>query len=219
MHFEDDCHYLKKENEHTCGAAESSRTHVVKCHNAIKEKASITSDKPCQIIQDVLSQLDSSVVPYVGSKETLSKMIRRVRKEGNQEPNDLQDMFIPEEYSKTLAGETFLVKESSIGNDNILLFTTHSNVKKLKDANFWIMDGTFKTVPTVFKQLYTIHAPVGPQERSRILPLVYVLMTRKNIESYVQVFRDLLDYAAESDIVLSPEMIITDFEIGVISSM
>ncbi|XP_068235676.1 uncharacterized protein [Palaemon carinicauda] len=44
-------------------------------------------------------------------------------------------------------------------------------------------------------------------------------MTRNNIESYVQVFRDLLDYAAESDIVLSPDMIITDFEIGVINAI
>ena len=191
----------------------------MKCQNAIKEKASITSDKPCQIIQDVVSQLDPSVVPYVGSKETISKMIRRVRKEGPQEPSDLQDMFIPDEYRKTFSGETFLVSESNIGDDKILLFTTHSNVKKLKDAHFWIMDGTFKTVPTLFKQLYTIHAPVGPQERSRILPLVYVLMTRKNTECYVQVFRDLLDYAAESDINLSPEIIITDFEIGVISAI
>lgn len=135
-HFEDDCHYLKNDSEHTCGAAEPSRINIVKCHNAVKEKANITSDKPCQIIQDVLSHVNSSVVPYVGSKESLKKVISRVRKEGPREPNDFDDLFIPDEYRKTLSGGTFLVKESSIGNEKVLLFTTHSNVKNSRTRLF-----------------------------------------------------------------------------------
>ncbi|CAG8838419.1 587_t:CDS:2, partial [Cetraspora pellucida] len=51
-------------------------------------------------------------------------------------------------------------------------------------ASFWIMDGTFKTVLYIFCQLYTIHAPVGSESNSRILPLVYALMTHKSEEMY-----------------------------------
>jgi hypothetical protein len=52
------------------------------------------------------------------------------------------------------------------------------------------MDGTFKTVPTVFHQLYTIHALVGGA-KNFIFPMVYVLMTSRSEESYVRLFEEL----------------------------
>ncbi len=74
------------------------------------------------------------------------------------------------------------------------------------------MDSTFKTVPTIFYQLYTIHTPIGVKDNSKILPLVYALMTNKSEELYKQLFQDLIDFAKENDIELNPLTIITDFE-------
>lgn len=54
------------------------------------------------------------------------------------------------------------------------------------------MDGTFKTVPNIFLQMYTIHAPVGGIN-SRILPLVYILMSSKNQKCYEHLFQDLIE--------------------------
>ena len=79
------------------------------------------------------------------------------------------------------------------------------------------MDGTFKTVPTVFRQLYTIHAPVGG-ENSRILPLVYSLITSKSEEIYRSLFEELVDFAAENDLTLQPSIILTDFELASINA-
>jgi hypothetical protein len=53
----------------------------------------------------------------------------------------------------------------------------------------YIVDSTFKTVPTIFTQLYTIHAQVGFGENSRVLPLVYVLMTSKREKCYNQMYQ------------------------------
>ncbi|PKK61770.1 hypothetical protein RhiirC2_791316 [Rhizophagus irregularis] len=39
------------------------------------------------------------------------------------------------------------------------------------------MDSTFKTVPTSFKQLYTIHESVESSENSQIMPLVFSLIS------------------------------------------
>ncbi|CAG8760200.1 11347_t:CDS:1, partial [Dentiscutata heterogama] len=58
------------------------------------------------------------------------------------------------------------------------------NIRRLSEASYWIMDRTFKTVPSIFCQLYTIHAQVGPEANSRIFPLVYALMTGKSEELY-----------------------------------
>ena len=53
------------------------------------------------------------------------------------------------------------------------------------------MDGTLKTVPTLFRQLYSIHAPAGGNVNFRLVPLVYALMTMKNEELYEKLFQEL----------------------------
>lgn len=74
-------------------------------------------------------------------------------------------------------------------------------------------DGTFKTVPKLFQQLYTIHGCVGGVN-GRVVPLIYALMTRKNTESYDTLFRQLNDLAVSINVNLCPKYIMTDFEIA-----
>ena len=66
------------------------------------------------------------------------------------------------------------------GTKRILLFTTSENLKWVKEANFWIMDKTFKTVLTFFWQLYSIYAPAGGNVNFQIVPLVYALTSSKS---------------------------------------
>src|SRR5437764_13261262 len=61
-----------------------------------------------------------------------------------------------------------------------------TEIRILQQPSFWIMDGAFKTVPTLFRQLYTIHGRVGGNENSQIMPLVYALMSRKTEECYIK---------------------------------
>ena|SRR2546423_14433804 len=74
-----------------------------------------------------------------------------------------------------------------------------------------MIDGTFRTVPKIFGQLYTIHAPVS-RENSRILLLVYSLLMGKSEEIYRCLFEKLLELAVEYNVDLQPSTIITDFE-------
>src|SRR5437763_6656314 len=80
------------------------------------------------------------------------------------------------------------------------------------------MDGTFKTVPTIFKQLYIIHGCVGGNENSRIMPLVYALMSSKSEECYRTLFNNLIDFSDEHNIDLQPQFILTDFEKAAINA-
>ena len=113
---------------------------------------------------------------------------------------------------KTLSGLDFLVRDSTMGNERILIFTTSANVNCLAQSYFWIMDGTFKTVPNIFRQLYTIHGYVGGSENSRIMPLVYVLMSSKSEECYQRLFQDLVDFGNEHEIDLQPQFVLTDLK-------
>src|SRR5688572_3724980 len=99
------------------------------------------------------------------------------------------------------------------------MFTTIANINQLNQSSFWIMDGTFKTVPTIFKQLYTIHGCVGGSENSRVLPLVYALMTSKSEECYRTLFQNLIDFGDEHNIDLQPQFVLTNFELASINAI
>lgn len=211
-------HILQSASEHN-HAAEASRVNVIKTVNTLKEKAKETVEKPVQIIQTVSASSSHEIHPYLPSRDALRQSINRIRSSDlPTEPESLDDLNIPEDLRKTLDGSDFLVKDSIMDGDRILLFTTIANVRCLEQSPFWIMDGTFKTVPTIFRQLYTIHGCVGGNENSRILPLVYALMSRKSEGCYRRLFQDLIDFGDEYDIHLRPQFILTDFEQAAINA-
>jgi len=211
-------HHLHNVSEHN-HAAEANRVNVIKTVNTLKERAKETSELPVQIIQTVSTNSSHIIHPYLPSRDALRQSIHRIRSSDlPTEPESLDDLIIPEDLTKTLDGSDFLVKNSVMDEDRILLFTTVVNVRYLAQSPFWIMDGTFKTVPTLFRQLYTIHGRVGGNENSRLMPLVYALMSRKSEGCYRRLFQDLTDFGVEYDIHLQPQFILTDFEQAAINA-
>ena len=208
----EDQHHLTKSTEHN-HAAEASRVNVVKRINLLKERAQQSNDQPVQVIQNVVAGTSSQVYPYLPSRNALRQTIKRIRRVNSPaEPQSLENLIIPDNMKKTLDGLYFLVRDSTVGNERVLMFTTSANVNYLAQSPFLIMDGTFKTVPTIFKQLYTIHGSIGGNDNSRIMPLVYVLMSSKSEICYKTLFNDLMDFSDEHNINLQPRFILTDFE-------
>ena len=124
-------------------------------------------------------------------------------------PQTLSEIEIPEDF-KYIDGELFLQFDS--GKDDptrILIFYTSGNLKKLSENPNWYCDGTFEVAPTLFTQLYTIHAVKNGQN----LPLVYGFLPKKTEAMYDVIFMHL----KEKD--LSPETITIDFEMAVINSI
>ena len=54
-----------------------------------------------------------------------------------------------------------------------------------------------------FYQLYTIHSQVGTYN-SQILPLVYVLLTKKTTDIYKEMFEILIEITKEKKLHLNP---------------
>ena len=69
----------------------------------------------------------------------------------------LKALIIPDHMKRTLSGLDFLIHDSIVERNGFLIFTTVDNIRHLNRSTFWIMDGTFRTVPNMFRQLYTIH--------------------------------------------------------------
>lgn len=85
-------------------------------------------------------------------------------------------------------------------------------------AKFWLSDGTFRTLPTLLYQLYSIHASVGSKNNSQICPLVFALMNKKSQQAYELLFNGLIEICDEIEIVLDPGIIITDFELAAMNA-
>jgi len=179
--------------------------------NDVRVRAQITREKPSQIVQSVLRNVDIDVIPEVSSQKNLIQKLKRARRKVLPvEPQTLMDFNLGDEYKTTLSGADFY-REIQTGDDLICLFANREHLRFLFRSNYWIMDGTFKTVPLLFRQLYTIHCEVGGIN-SRILPIVWVLMTSKSQACYVSLFQALRDLAVADNFVLRPDFVLTDFE-------
>lgn len=215
--FSNGQHILEKFVAHN-HSSNASSADVSKIIGVVKAQAKNTKDAPCQIIQSCTTTAHPDIVPSLPSKNALRQKIKRIRQAHQlPEPKTIVDIEVPLELQNTLTGELFLVKDSTLEEERLLIFTTKTNVEKLSQASIWIMDGTFKTVPTIFYQLYTIHAPVS-SHNFRTYPLVYVLMTGKSEPLYKRLLEDLVDFADENGLQLNPQVIMTDFELSVIKA-
>ncbi|XP_072153351.1 uncharacterized protein [Bemisia tabaci] len=129
-------------------------------------------------------------------------------------PASLQDIVIEPPYNSTKNQELFLHYDSAeaLPDNRFLIFTTEGNLRILSTSRLIYGDGTFKTVPQQFMQLYTIHGSF----QGHVFPLVYVIMERKTQESYTAMLQQLLNIAGE--IAIAPEYVLTDFEQAAINA-
>ena len=95
--------------------------------------------------------------------------------------------------------------------ERIILFSTNKNLDYLSSSSEVNMDGTFKIVPSVFYQLYTIHRKVG----TKLFPLAYILLPKKNERIYERTF-DILKELIPS---FNPQRAMIDFEMAVFNSL
>lgn len=213
-------HIIKKFDPHSHNhAAEASKPFILEAKNKIKALSKQSNDRPVQIINAVKSSVAQDIQPCFPNDDVLRRQINRAKHTDTPvEPKQLGNFTLPVQYAVTLSGQPFF-KDIKEGDERIFLFTTGENLKQLHSSKFWIMDGTFKTVPTIFRQMYTIHANIGSASNVRLVPLVYALMSSKAEELYKSLFQNVVDWAEDFGYQLKPEFILTDFEKGTINAV
>ena len=175
-----------------------------------------TKDQPtvktCQILQNHIASTSSDVATSLPSKDSLRQMINRGKKKVLNVPKEPTNFdFVIDHQSLLLNDDNFVIKERIFAqNKRVIIFSTKECVTYLSQANYWLMDGTFKIVPIIFQQLYTIHGSVHNTDKT--FPLLFVLCTHKDKTSYDVMFDLIIEYCTEQGIALSPSFVIMDFE-------
>lgn len=187
----------------------------------LKRKALESKEIPSKIIREA-STTHPPVVQIRSSKQAQKMIIRRKRTENDGGLRVIEEdgeFIVPEELQQTLNGQPFLQKSIRTENSHIMIFTTQAILQRLAASRYWLIDGTFATVPLQFTQLYSIHGSVQYQDHDSVVPLVFMLLNNKTQETYISAFEALLQICEEAQIDLRPRFIISDFEKAVVNVM
>ncbi|KAL7080183.1 hypothetical protein ACQ4LE_000199 [Meloidogyne hapla] len=105
--------------------------------NILKE-ASNTTNSPRTVLNQCLAGVSNSTIAALPKLNTLTRAIKRKRNH-QQLPN------IPRSRAET------------DDNNRIIIFASATDVNRLSRCSTWLMDGTFRTSPGMYYQLWVLH--------------------------------------------------------------
>lgn len=120
---------------------------------SITQNARDASDPPSQITRDVTAAMPSTSAVHMPNRPALGLVIARARRQADSpsEPTSMDQVQVPDNLIE-VNGQKFLGRDVTFG------ISTEQNLRKLQEAPYWVMDGTFQTCLLIFWQIYTIHA-------------------------------------------------------------
>ena len=126
-------------------------------------------------------------------------------------PQRREDIDFNGERCLTLGNERFLLWNE----DGMVIFASDDHLQHLCASEVMLVDGTFKSCPNLFFQLYTLHGCVMGQ----IFPLVFCLLPNKQQATYQLMFEKILESVAQRNLVLQPTRILMNFEMACINAL
>ncbi|XP_052129491.1 uncharacterized protein LOC127750882 [Frankliniella occidentalis] len=112
-------------------------------------------------------------------------------------------------------------------DSRVIVFGTRRNLEILFKCIMWFLDGTLKTAPHIFMQIFTIlglvvrsGADAEDPDTAVALPLVFALLPSKMEVHYTLVLQKVREAAERFRIraTSGPTKIMTDFELGIINA-
>lgn len=186
--IQEDLKVTRESGKHQCNELEMCD---IANHFAIRliQKLAKTSNTKAKIlIANILQSLDFVELIKMPKVKSLVDKVNKLRKESLQFNNYIND--IPEEYFFSLDGFKFIQYDSGANDKNrFLIFFNESNKQYIKSAHTWLCDGTFKTAPTDFYQIYIVQCTV----LEKAYTMAFLLMPDKSQKTYERVFKKLLE--------------------------
>ena len=215
--------YIKQENGEHNHSSDLLKKRVKEMEQKAVNNAVNNSTVPTRTVLSNLSNIAQNesiaAATSMSTPNSLKMKIYRARRKEHgikdklpSTPDEL--INLEDKLQKLPSGEQFLVSKAKLDEESVvLIFMSEFGKRILSNSQTWLMDGTFKTVPTPFGQLYTVFG-LGGGSDEKIYPCTYMLLPNKQGQTY--------DHALyELKILLnhSPSNIYIDFEQAVIKSI
>ncbi|CAF1124617.1 unnamed protein product, partial [Brachionus calyciflorus] len=165
-------------------------------------------DPAKQLIGGFYEDLAVALPAYTSIKPALSKRKRISRPKF---PKSILKLNLTGEYTKTALNERFMVLNKK---NKIIVFASPPQLEVLSKSTQWYADGTFKSAAKFFYQLYILHSLIN----NIMVPCCFALMNRRRTRDYNVVLKSIEKAAKENNLVLKPQVIMTDFELAPINA-
>uniref|UniRef100_A0A2S2P1X3 MULE transposase domain-containing protein n=1 Tax=Schizaphis graminum TaxID=13262 RepID=A0A2S2P1X3_SCHGA len=121
-------------------------------------------------------------------------------------PTKLSELILENEWRSTNDRKDFLLGCDGL-DDKIVVFGTEGFLRRLCSSEIIFMDGTFKSAPQLFTQIYTLHSYVV----GIMIPLAYALLPNKSTETYSRMFKIIKEAALRNGLIFNPNTFQIDF--------
>ncbi|CAF0717105.1 unnamed protein product [Brachionus calyciflorus] len=116
-------------------------------------------------------------------------------------------------FTLTNYSERYLLFDTE-DNERIICFASDKQLEILSLTKRWHVDGTFKAAPSLFYQLYMIHAWYLDEMHA----CVFVFLQNKYQSSYLRMLSLIKENSEKANFILNPSEIVIDFEVGAINA-
>jgi len=175
--------------------------------DSCKRKAQ-DDDRPLrQIFDEVCHQSISSAVHHVSFASIESSMYKRRRLNQSalpSAPDTAGDALLSSRHALVNGRPFYRGLADDDDNRSALTFATDEQLMALKEADHVYFDATFKIVPAIYYQLFTVFVPFA----DAAFPVFYALMTRKSQDAYRAVFNKVYNLAPD----FKPVSAMADYE-------
>ncbi|KAL0821973.1 hypothetical protein ABMA28_005362 [Loxostege sticticalis] len=184
---------IRESTTHTC-KPNFSKNKIALAVDTLKEHCR-TEWKPIpELYEECMKGLDSDSdssensepPPFSSVKDACYAARKAVLNNSKLKFKNVQEVKFPE-----ILTNKFLLYEGE-GEDKIFIFGSPGCMKLIKKNDLYLADGTFKSVPNPFEQLFTVHVDIGStREVTTIIPIFFCLLPNKKESTYTEVFRIL----------------------------
>lgn len=192
---------------------------LLELRHKLKQEAQTSSDTIDKIVELSYSnmitkeKITDSIVKFPTLKtlkNTVSKQRRQIRPPLPKLLNDLPSP-LPPLYTLTKKDTNFLLFDGLLGGKRGLIFASKDDIEYLAYQKLWYGEGTFYTAPSIFYQIYSIHA----FDEGISTPCVYALLADKTQATYYDLFSILMKKIIEISNMIQLQTITIDFELAV----
>ncbi|KAK3931052.1 Thyrotropin receptor [Frankliniella fusca] len=173
------------------------------------------NEAPTRLIRQAVAAInDPEVLARLPARNSVRRVVNQHQNLGRpRNPQELQDIILDSPYTTTKRG-TVNNPDSGPGDpDRVIVFAAEASLRVLFASEIVFFDGTFKTVPNQFSQLYTVHGLVTDvASRRYVFPLVFCLCVRKNEATYRRIWEASTEEAARLGKRFRIRIMMTDFE-------
>lgn len=199
-------------------AADEAAVEIAERRERINERARRSPNlRPLQILREEMATIArEEVVVRFPSRQTMLRGINRAQNRARpRNPRDLVELEILPPYDRTSLNEIFLQFDHGDGDSRTLIFYTIQSLQHLCQSPQLFCDGTFKSAPKLFYQLFSLHGTVN----GYTFPLVYCITTKKCQATYREIFTHLKQHSTALGFHLTPQRITCDFELATINAI